>query len=57
VFRDADIGGLLWGIRSALAWFDYPPAWSRLIANAMAADFSWRKQTEPYEALYRSLAL
>jgi len=57
VFRDADIGGLLWGIRSALAWFDDPPAWSRLIANAMAADFSWRKQTEPYEALYRSLAL
>jgi starch synthase len=57
VFRDADIGGLLWGIRSALAWFDDPPAWARLIANAMAADFSWRKQTEPYEALYRSLAL
>ena len=56
VFRDADIGGLLWGIRSALAWFDDPPAWSRVIANAMAADFSWRKQTEPYEALYRSLA-
>jgi starch synthase len=56
VFRDADIGGLLWGIRSALAWFDDPPAWARLIANAMAADFSWRKQAEPYEALYRSLA-
>ncbi len=25
VFRDADTGGLLWGIRSALAWFDDPP--------------------------------
>jgi starch synthase len=55
VFRDADAGGLLWGIHSALAWFDDPPAWSRVIANAMGADFSWRKQAEPYEALYRSL--
>ena len=55
VFRDADTGGLLWGIRSALGWFDDPPAWARVIANAMAADFSWRNQTPPYEALYRSL--
>jgi starch synthase len=55
VFRDADLGGLLWGIRSALAWFDDPSAWTRVIANAMAADFSWRNQTEPYETLYRSV--
>jgi starch synthase len=56
VFRDADVGGLLWGIRSALAWFDDPRAWARVIANAMAADFSWHKQAEPYETLYGSLA-
>jgi starch synthase len=56
VFRDADPGGLLWGIRSALAWFDDPPAWTRLIANAMAADFSWRKQAKPYANLYRDLS-
>jgi starch synthase len=55
VFRDADPAGLLWGVRSALAWFDDPPAWSRVIANAMAADFSWRKQARPYETLYRTL--
>jgi len=55
VFRDADPGGLLWGIKSALAWFDDPPAWSRVIANAMATDFSWRKQAKPYESLYRGL--
>jgi starch synthase len=55
VFRDADAGGLLWGIRCALAWFDEPEAWSRVIANAMAADFSWRKQVRPYETLYRRL--
>jgi starch synthase len=55
VFLDADVGGLLWGIRCALGWFDEPRSWARLIANAMAADFSWRKQVRPYEALYRSL--
>jgi starch synthase len=55
VFRDADASGLLWGIRSALAWFDDPPAWSRLMANGMAADFSWKKQAVPYETLYRRL--
>jgi starch synthase len=55
VFRDADVGGLLWGINSALAWLDDPPAWARVIANAMAADFSWREQAKPYETLYRSL--
>ena len=55
VFRDADPGGLLWGIRAALAWFDEPDTWSQLIANAMAADFSWQKQVRPYETLYRKL--
>lgn len=56
VFRDADPGGLLWGIRTALGWFDDPKVWSQIIANAMAADFSWRKQVKPYEALYKELA-
>jgi starch synthase len=53
VFRDADAGGLLWAIRAALAWFDEPRSWARLVANAMSADFSWRKQVRPYEALYK----
>ncbi|HUO68030.1 MAG TPA: glycogen synthase GlgA [Gammaproteobacteria bacterium] len=56
VFRDADAEGLLWGIRSALSWFDDPAAWARVTANAMAADFSWRNQTGQYETLYRSLS-
>jgi len=55
VFRDADVGGLLWGVRTALAWFDDRAAWPQLIANAMAADFSWEKQAPHYEELYRSL--
>jgi starch synthase len=52
VFRDADAGGLLWGIRRALGWLDDPRSRARLIANAMAADFSWDRQALPYEALY-----
>jgi starch synthase len=55
VFRDPDPPGFLWGVSCALGWFDDPTAWSRLIANAMAADFAWRKQMRPYEAVYRRL--
>jgi starch synthase len=55
VFRDADPSGLLWGVGCALAWFDDPTTWSRLIANAMAADFSWRKQVRHYEVTYRRM--
>ena len=56
VFRDADPGGLLWGVRTALAWYDDPPARARIIANGMAEDFSWQKQVPAYEQVYRSLA-
>jgi starch synthase len=55
VFRDADVPGILWGIRTALKWFDDHAAWSHLVRNAMAADFSWPKQMPHYEELYRSL--
>jgi starch synthase len=55
VFRDADPQGILWGVRTALGWFDDRTAWSQLIRNAMAADFSWPKQVPHYEELYRSL--
>lgn len=55
VFRDADVGGLSWGLRTALGWFDDRAAWSRLVANAMAADFSWHHQAPHYERLYRTL--
>jgi starch synthase len=55
VFRDADPQGVLWGVRTALSWFDDRAAWSHLIDNAMAADFSWPRQVPHYEELYRSL--
>jgi starch synthase len=55
VFRDADPQGVLWGVRTALGWFQDRAAWSHLVRNAMAADFSWPKQVPQYEELYRSL--
>jgi starch synthase len=55
VFNDADAQGVLWGVRTALAWFADSDVWSRLIHNAMAADFSWPHQVPHYEELYRSL--
>jgi starch synthase len=55
VFLDADPQGVLWGVRTALSWFDDGTAWAQLIRNAMAADFSWPKQVPHYEELYRSL--
>jgi starch synthase len=55
VFRDADVQGLLWGVRTALEWFRDARAWARLVKNAMAADFSWAEQAPQYEELYRSL--
>jgi starch synthase len=55
VFRDADSQAVVWGVRTALDWFADPAAWSRLVRNAMADDFSWPKQIPHYEELYRSL--
>jgi starch synthase len=55
VFRDADPQGVLWGVRTALGWYEDRDAWLHLIRNAMAADFSWPHQIPHYEQLYRSL--
>jgi starch synthase len=55
VFRDADLQGVLWAVRTALKWYADAAVWPRLVRNAMAADFSWRNQVPHYEELYRSL--
>jgi len=55
VFRDADSQGVSWGIRTALGWYADRDTWSRLMRNAMAADFSWPLQVPHYEELYRSM--
>jgi starch synthase len=56
VFRDYDVNGLLWAVDEARAAFSRRQDWSRLRANAMAADFSWEASARRYAELYRSLA-
>jgi starch synthase len=56
VFRDADTGGLSWGISQVLDWYRQPADWQRLRDNGMQADFSWAHQTPHYLALYQRLA-
>ncbi|MBN1239877.1 MAG: glycosyltransferase, partial [Gammaproteobacteria bacterium] len=55
VFDHADVDGLIWGLTTALLWYADAHAWRRLVDNGMRADFSWARQAEPYEALYREL--
>ncbi len=43
-------------IERAVRVFAEPPAWKRLIATAMAQDFSWDGSAAGYLALYRRLA-
>lgn len=55
VFRDADVGGLRWGLTTALDWHEDRAAWCRLVQNCMAQDFSWSRQGPHYEALFTRL--
>jgi starch synthase len=55
VFEDADPQAVVWGVGTALGWLADADAWSQLIQNAMAADFSWPRHVPQYEELYRSL--
>lgn len=53
-FDDADRQGLHWGLDRAIAcWFDQPDRWHKLVAQAMAMDFSWKKSVEGYLEVYR----
>jgi starch synthase len=53
VFNDYDARAVQWGIGTALEWFADQRSWRRLMQNAMAQDFSWRRQAIKYEQIYR----
>jgi len=55
VFEHADPQGLLWGLETALGWYEDPEVWRQLVDNALRADFSWDRQSREYEVLYRRL--
>ncbi len=56
VFNDYDAPAVRWALDTALQWFADPALWRRLVANAMREDFSWSRQVQRYESLYRQLA-
>jgi starch synthase len=55
VFNDYDAPAVRWAVDTVLGWYADPKSWQRLIRNAMAKDFSWRKQIGQYESLYNSM--
>ncbi len=55
VFNDYDAGAVTWGVETALAWYARKPLWQKLVANAMAGDFSWQRRVGDYVALYRGM--
>ena len=55
VFNDFDVNGVRWAIHTALDLFKDRDAWSQLMQNAMAQDFSWERQVREYVNLYMRL--
>jgi starch synthase len=55
VFNDFDAPAVRWAIHTALDLFKDRDAWSRMVRNGMAQDFSWEKQAGEYEQLYKQL--
>jgi len=52
-FDAPDGTGLVWALDQALAAYDDRKAWTRLMKNGMARDFSWARSAEGYVDLYR----
>jgi starch synthase len=55
VFNDYDDIAVRWALNTALDLFQKKGSWRRLVQNAMAQDFSWRRQVGEYERVYQRL--
>ena len=55
VFNDYDANAVRWAVNTALDLYARKGPWRRLVQNAMAQDFSWRRQVGEYERVYRQL--
>ncbi len=55
-FEAAEAGPLVEAAGRAIAVFRKPDDWRALVANAMAADFSWNRSAAAYLALYGTIA-
>jgi starch synthase len=56
VFDVFDEAGFAWALDRALSTWADRAAWSRLVANGMAEDWTWERQIGRYVALYETLA-
>jgi len=52
-FDHPDGTGMMWAIDRALAAYEDREAWTRLMKNGMARDFSWTRSARAYVELYR----
>ncbi|MBI4380445.1 MAG: glycogen synthase GlgA [candidate division NC10 bacterium] len=52
-FDEATAAALLQSIMQALALFSQKARWGRVVANAMAGNFTWDRSAREYEQLYR----
>jgi len=57
VFNEFDAPAIRWALHTALDLFKDRDAWSRLVQNGMAKDFSWERQAREYVALHESMQL
>lgn len=56
VFDHYTPDGLRWALDVALRTYADRESWAGLVQNAMAQDYSWKRQAERYVDLYRELA-
>ncbi len=54
-FKQHDAPSLLNAVKRAVEVFDQPKEWQKIVATAMASDFSWNKSAEQYLALYHAM--
>ncbi len=55
VFEEHTGVAFLGAIARAIVTYKTPPAWSRVIHNAMASDFSWQRSAREYTQLYEKI--
>jgi starch synthase len=55
VFNDFDRRAVRWAMHTALDLYRDRDAWTQMMRNGMAQDFSWEKQSQEYVRLYESM--
>ena len=55
VFNDYDAAAVKWAAGTMLDWYGDQKIWQQLMQNAMAQDFSWTRQIDQYDSMYRGL--